>query len=431
MIKIKIKYRILITLLVGLILNACIEPFEIENQVFESALVVNATLTDEEKQQVVLLSRAYQIDSTGPATESGAQVKVLGDDQTEYAFEETEPGTYVSEVSFGARIGVGYSLMITAADGRSYTSDTERTPEKVMISNLYAERQTNDLGEEGVSLLLDAAAPAGEPKYFRYEYEETYKIVAPEWTPFQYDIIDDVLLTDGDLYQVGIKEEEEPRQICYKTDAAIGIKQVSTADLNANEISRFSVRFLNKENYVISHRYSILVKQFTQTPEAFFYFQKLEDFSSSESIFTDIQAGFLEGNIRSTSSNDEKVIGYFEVATIDTLRTYFNYSDLFPGEDLPNYPVSCDLELEIPLYSEGFHIGIDPRTGLQICDASCASPLINAIRSGDIEYFRTKPGFDGLTNEDLSYLAPFLSKAKGCLDCRVLGSNVKPTFWED
>lgn len=425
----KITYRFLLVLTIGSILNACIEPFEIENQDFESALVVNATITDEEKRQEILLSRAYQIDSTGPVAESGAQVKVMGDDQTEYTFLESEPGTYLSSASFGAKPGVGYSLLLTTADGRSYTSDTERTPDRVMISNLYVERENNDLGEEGVSILLDNTAATGDPKYFKYEYEETYKIVAPEWTPLQYDIIDDDVF-DDDGYQVGLKEEEEPRQVCYKTESSIDIQQVSTAELNTNEIIRFPARFISKENYIISHRYSILVRQYSQTPKAYFYFQKLEDFSSSESVFTDIQAGFLEGNIRPESTG-EKVVGYFEVAAIDERRVYFNYSDLFPGEALPNYPVTCELELDIPLYSPGFHITSDTPDGQERCDAFCESPLINAIRTGDIEYFQTKPGFEGYADEELSRIAPFLSKAIACLDCRALGTNLKPSFWVD
>jgi len=426
--KYKTIYRFLLVLTIGLILNACIEPFEIENQAFESALVVNATITDEEKQQEVFLSRAFELESEGPSPESGAQVRVVGDDQFEYIFQETESGTYKSELAFAAKVGISYTLFISTADGSSYTSDAERTPEKVMISNLYAERETNDLGEEGVSILLDNMAPSGEPKYFRFEYEETYKIVAPEWTPLVYDIIDDDLY-DGDFYQVGLKEEEEPRQTCYKTVPSIDIKQVSTVELSTNEILRFPVRFLSEENYIISHRYSILVRQFSQTPKAYFYFQKLEDFSSSESVFTDIQAGFLEGNIRPENAS-EKVIGYFEVASVDSQRVYFNYADLFPGEDRPKYPIACELELDIHLYSMGFHTFID-ENGQLICDAACESPLINAIRAGDIEYFQTKSGFEGLSDEELTYFAPFLSKVKGCLDCRVLGSNVKPDFWED
>ena len=427
MITFRTTYRLFLFLLLGVVINACIEPFEIEARTFESALVVDATITDEEKEQKVVLSRAFPIDSEGPLPETGAQVKVVGEDQTEYSFQETVPGTYVSLQPFAAQAGVGYALHITTSDGNSYTSESERTPDKVAISNLYVARETNDLGEDGVSILLDNTAPLGEPKYFRYTYEETYKIIAPNWTPLVYDIIDDDIY-DGDSYQVGLTAEEEPRQICYKTTASTDILQISTASLGENTISRFTVKFLNRMNYAIAYRYSILVKQFTQTPEAFFYFQKLKDFSSSESIFTDIQAGFLEGNIRSATTN-QKVIGYFEVAAKDERRVYFNYSDVFPGEPRPNYPVACDLELNIPLKSAGYHTTII--NGELVCDGSCESPLINAIRSGDIAYFQTAAGYEGYTDEELSYIAPYISKVVGCIDCRVLGNNVKPDFWEE
>ncbi|MGB5555319.1 MAG: DUF4249 domain-containing protein [Flavobacteriaceae bacterium] len=436
--KLKMKYRTFVLLLVGMVMNACIEPFELENNVIESALVVEATITDETKQHVVKLSRAYELESELEKLESNAQVKVVEDGAAEYLFQETEPGTYKAIQAFAANAGSNYVLLITTADGSMYTSDSETTPEKVPITKLYVERGVNDLGEEGVSILLDNESPAGEPKYFRYQFEETYKIVAPNWSPFEYDIINDDLYNPefyqaglGGYFIVGLKEEEEPRRICYNTIRSSDIKQVSTASLSENTISKFPVRFLNRENYIISHRYSNLVTQYTQTPEAFFYFQKLNDFASSESVFTDIQAGFLEGNVKSINNKDEKVIGYFEVAAVDRKRLYFNYADLFPDESLPKYPITCDLDLDITLYHEAFHAGFNGRNGEWVCDTACYSPLINAIKEGSIAYSQTKPGYEGVNMADLAYVAPFLSKARGCVDCRALGSNVKPDFWED
>ena len=53
----KIKY-----LVVFLMLISCVEPFEIKTIDFESALVVEATITDELKNHVVKLSRAFKLE---------------------------------------------------------------------------------------------------------------------------------------------------------------------------------------------------------------------------------------------------------------------------------------------------------------------------------------------------------------------------------
>ena len=38
---------------------------------------------------------------------------------------------------------------------------------------------------------------------------------------------------------------------------------------------------------------------------------------------------------------EEKVAGFFEVSTVSEKRLFINFSDYFPGEDLPDYVVNC------------------------------------------------------------------------------------------
>ena len=61
------------------------------------------------------------------------------------------------------------------------------------------------------------------------------------------------------------------------------------------------VRFINRNNYIISHRYSILVRQFVQSNEAFTFYETLNDLSRNESLFSETQPGFLAGNVSSTA----------------------------------------------------------------------------------------------------------------------------------
>lgn len=410
---------ILCLIILGVTLDSCIEEFEAATQTFESALVVEGIVTDEEKQHRVSLSRAFRLDEEVPQKESGATVRVEDDQGNTYPFSEGESGIYSSNSVFAAQPGVKYELFITTGNGRSYRSKAVQTPDKVSIDGLSAVRESNDFEQEGVSILLDNGSTGGESKYFRYEYEETYKIIAPRWTSIEFVIIDDEFCADGDGFEVGVTDKEREERVCYNTVRSVDVIQATTLGLDQNTVTRFPVRFLNRNNYIISHRYSILVRQFSQTRDAFDFLQNLDDFSSSENVFSNVQPGFIEGNIDSMDADEENVLGYFEVASVSSQRLYFNYTDLFPDESLPPYAVSCDTDISPLLTSFGAHCD-GPR-----CDGNCRSPLIEAIRAGLIKFV------DINVNEFPHLLGqgPYIATTTPCGDCTVLGSNVVPEFW--
>lgn len=403
-----------------LVLQGCIEPFEAATLDFEGALVVDARLTNEARQHQVLLSRARPFEAEGAVPERGAVVTMLEDSGTSYAFEEVTPGQYVSTAVFGAQENRSYQLRITTANGSSYSSTTETMPENVPIADLEIRRETNDLGEDGVAVFLDNSSLGNQARYFRYDYEETYKIIAPNWDPFKFKVIDSIACSDGDAFEVTIEPKgSTDGRICYGKNASTEILLASTTNLENNDISDFRVRFVNRENYTLMHRYSILVNQYSQSVDAHSYYQSLQAFSVSESVFSDIQPGFLAGNIVSESDPNENVIGYFETAAVSSKRVFFNYEDLFPEEPLPDYPITCSRLGNPQLIPEGYHCTQPPNS---VCDGNCESPLLSQIETNIIVFAGQKAN---------DFLSPFYTLPRACGDCTVLGSKIKPDFWID
>lgn len=402
-------------------LQGCIEPFEAETLGFEGVLVVDARITNEMKQHVVLLSRARPFEQDSVVSEPNATVSIMEGSGTEFTFEEIAPGHYRSTMPFAATAGETYQLNIRTAEGSTYESTPERMPDNVPIAKLQIKRDTNDLGEDGVSIVLDNQSLGSEPRYFRYDYEENYKIIAPNWDPAAFDIIDSIACLDGDAFEVGIKQRDPAKErICYGQNKSKDIILASTANLEDNTVSDFEVRFVSRESYTLMHRYSIRVNQYAQSVDAHSYYQDLEAFSVSESVFNEIQPGFLAGNIKATERDDQNVIGYFETAAVSSKRVYFNYEDLFPDEELPEYPINCRTIGNPRLIPRGYHC----TQGMSgICDGNCDSPLIGQIQAGTIVYAGTVDPPD--------FIAPYLTRSRACGDCTVLGSDVKPDFWID
>ncbi|NJW55132.1 DUF4249 family protein, partial [Salinimicrobium oceani] len=133
-------------------------------------------------------------------------------------------------------------------------------------------------------------------------YEETYKIVSPI-------VVRNTIAFEGDSWQVVPNTKQET--ICFSTDPSKEIIISSTSDLNDNNLDSFLVRFIKKDDPVLSHRYSLLVKKYSLTGEAYSYYSTLKKISGSESLLSQNQPGFVNGNLFSVNNEDEKVIGFF------------------------------------------------------------------------------------------------------------------------
>jgi len=378
--------------------HGCVEPFEAEFEDFESALVIEATITNELKQQKIYITRTFKFLDDGPTPESNASVRIVGDEGTIYEFTETEPGLYTSEIAFLAQSGVKYQLKVDADDGRSYSSNEVAISSISTIDAIRAERIVNDSDEDGIAIFVDSFDPTGRSSNYRYTYEETYRIIPPNWEFNR-------LITDPEVecgVEVVLKERED--RVCYTTDFSNDIILTSTRDLEEDRVGNFMVRFLNRDNYIISHRYSILVKQHVQSNMAYSFYKTLNDFSGEESLFSETQPGFLEGNLFSIQNENEKVLGFFEVTSVSEKRLFFNYSDFYPDEPLPPFPNPCNISAP-PLFNMG---------------GGCVLSVF--VEKGSITYF-------GDNAEPINGQGPYFTVDRICGDCTVLGETSVPDFW--
>jgi len=324
--------------IISICFYGCVEPFDAEFVDFESAIVVEATITNEMKQQQVFLTRTFEFEADGPSTESNANVRVVAGNVT-FNFEETDPGVYISTQAFAAQPNTAYQLRIATQDGRSYSSDEILLTPITQMDGVRAERITNDAGEDGIAILVDSFDPTGNSINYRYTYEETYRIIAPVWRAI--DLVPDPEGARGPCDVVTVARMIDDR-VCYATDLSNEIILTNTSDLQEDRVSNFMVRFINRNNYIISHRYSVLVRQFVQSNIAFAFYETLAQFSGSESLFSETQPGFLEGNVFSEQDQAEKVLGFFDVASVTERRIFFNYTDFYLDEPLPPYVDPCN-----------------------------------------------------------------------------------------
>ena len=377
----------------GCFLNSCVEPFEAATEDFESALVIEAIITNELKFQEINLSRAFRLENDLPLPESNATIRIVENDQSEYTFRESTPGRYVSTNMFNAQPGVPYQLFVSTADGRSYRSRPSTLTRNTPIGELYAATEINDDDIEGVAILVDTFDPEGMSRFYRFDYEETYKIIAPRWNPQDF-----LLVYDPPPTFINVVPKTREEEVCYNTVNSVRLILGNTSGFQEDRLSRFSVRFLARDNFFISHRYSILVRQYVISREAHTFYETLNEFSGTESLFSENQPGFLSGNISSETNPNEKVVGFFDVSSVSSRRIFFDHADFYPEDLIPAFPEPCPIT--IPIRSE----------------------LLPAIEFNRVKFWARHAPEDATEGN-------FKVVPRVCGDCTALGSNVVPDFW--
>jgi hypothetical protein len=386
---------IAISVFIITITYSCVLPYELEVSPYDRVIVVDGVVTTEMDNHSVKLSYTYTIDSYEPLALSGAQVWIEDDMGEIYDFTEMTAGEYKSNLQFAADTDIGYQLFFATDNGSQYSSTIIKpilSPPIKQIYNKYAEiipiNSTTKVG--GIQFFLDSDDPTGNAKYFRYEWEETYKIITPFISNYYYDTIADEI-----IYR------DIPISICYLSDSSSSIQVATTAESSQNIITEFPIRFVSGETDLLKNRYSIQVKQYAIDNETYTYYRKLIDTEGKGSLF-DEQQGTILGNISSMDNPRETVLGNFEVSGVSSKRVFFNYTDLDHALRYPRYRYNCSNNdiVGTTLDSAGYFFDL-PFNNLLIINAS-------------------------INNDPQVIMGP-----EKCTDCTWFAPNLKPEFWID
>jgi 3-hydroxymyristoyl/3-hydroxydecanoyl-(acyl carrier protein) dehydratase len=405
------KYSIIILLSISLI--ACLEPFFPKTEAYENVLVVKANLTNIQEKQKVVLTRTSQLEMDTILTESNAKVLIKNQLKHTYSFTESdELGVYLSDEEFKAIPNTAYTLYITTASGEQYESTEERLTPEASIDNLYALAKIVK-GERGVQIYIDTNDNQGLANFFRYEFEETYKIITP------YSVIKDIALSniynDGSSFDLIVSETTEEKKVCYSKGSQNMIMQVKSTDMINNSIREFPVRFIPETSHLLRERYSILAKQIVQSESSYNYFKALSNLGGNESVFVNHQPGYVQSNIHSPLDLYKKVVGYFEVSTVSTKRLFFNYEDF--GFTKPVYPYECFTEILDYRDNTAFDTDQDEREKI----------YYYLTKRPPAELLEITWVLDSLGK----YVPLYTFVNEECSNCTTFSSNIKPEFWED
>lgn len=396
------------------IFTSCTEPYALQSNTFEDVLVIEATVTNELKKQEIKITRTFQLEEKEPTFETNANVYITDDLGNQFIYLE-ENGKYVSEYEFQAIPERQYQLFVNTSNGKQYTSTREKlitVPDSISVN---ASLKTQ-FGIDGVEITANSFDATHNSNYYRFTYEETYKIVTPYWTTDQLNLSYN---PNNYIVSTSVTQKNYDSSICYNTEYSNELLLINTSGSAEDRIVNFPIRFIPKDNSIIANRYSILVKQHVQSLEAHTFYTTLKDFSSDGSVLSPNQPGFILGNIKNSNDKNERVIGYFDLSVVSKKRIFFNYDDIFEDEPSSTYPFEC--------YTKGYYYAYEPANCIDPNPPPKKTPLY--CLEGKFALYQALVTFKSEIYVDfIDYF--YVTTQPICGECQLLWSTEIPSFWE-
>jgi hypothetical protein len=318
--------------------------------------------------------------------ETNAQVYVESESGTQtYLLDEKEEGLYEAMLDLDTEDQ--YRIKIYTANDAEYISDFVPITSSPEIDSVTWEV----VNEEVVQLYVTTHDPANNTRYYRWTYEETWQYHTPFYSNLEY--------VDGEIvYRDFVNNAIFD---CWQSGASTQILVGSTVQLQEDVVYKQPLLAINpRSNSRLDVKYSMLVRQYAITKEAFEYWELLKKNSENLGTLFDPQPSQLPGNIHCTTDPDEPVLGYISAGAVTEKRLFIRRSEI-PINIPYNRNLSCTVDT-IPVFPP--------------------ERLVEAFTPGDTIPLNPVYGFRGIEGYEASSVY--------CVDCRTRGgTNVPPDFW--
>lgn len=366
----------MITIISGL-LWGCVTEFVPDLNEKQELLVVEGIVTDRPDESMVRLSYSVPLGEKNEARPvKGCYVTVSDNLDSRIRFMETEPGLYRAFAGFKGEVGRTYTLHIeTGKENNFYNYVSEPVTMKPVspINRVYYERivETEPVdgffGIDGCKIFVDTGNEP-ECKYYRWDFNETWELRL--------------------LYPV-------ENILCWVSDSSRNINIKSTAAYSGNQISGQEITYISNETDRLKRKYSIEVSQYSISEDEYTYLDKLKNLSVSSGGLYDRIPASIPNNITCIEEPALKTLGFFSVSAKTTSRLFIQ--DKFDG--IINHYTHC---------------------------------LSGRVIYGDEDPDSLNVYYWVLIDHPPDFGSPrtrWLTFDKGCADCTVRGSKIKPSFW--
>ncbi len=326
---------IILLVISGLLSNSCVERIDLFSGATPT-LVVDGIITNESGPHTIRISFSTAFNEVRDySAVEGANVFIVDDSGIEEKLNYIGNGDFRSSDQFKGEIGKSYQLNIELNSGKKYESSFEKITPVAPIDKIDYE-----IEDDQIVFSIDFEDNFFEKNYYRWRYEGTYQVFAPETqnplvSPEQ----------GGRCAIFGNKEAD-----CWPKDFDREYLNVSDDKLfNGEKRSSFEIYRRVKEDVRFAIGYSSLIEQYSISKEAFdFWLAIANQLDNNGSIF-DTSNYLITGNVKDVNDPDVPVLGYFGASAISSKRVFIQNSTLSfeyeyncePVDDESCIPVKC------------------------------------------------------------------------------------------
>jgi len=392
----KVLRRIIISIALLTILYSCREAYTPPAiQASVSYLVVDGIINPaNDTTTTIKLSRTVPINGAmGTKAETGAKVTVESDANASYILKETSTaGTYTSSAPLNLSQTGKYRVRIITSGNKTYLSDFVPVKDAPPIDTV-----TYTLPASGLQVFVSAHDPTNNTRYYRYEYVET-------WT-FHSAFSSSYIATTTRIVP---RTPAQDIFTCWQNANSGDITLASSANLTQDVVNNTFVASVPAASEKLRIRYSILVKQYALTKDAYNFWALVKKDTEQLGTIFDAQPSQIQGNIHNVNDSTEPVLGYISTGRIQQKRIFIDRTDL------PAYWGTDDFYK--PCYANP-NGGPNPHDPVEISKGN----YIELYFGTYIPLNVSKISSAGDTT--------FLGAEKQCTDCTLRGFNKKPYFW--
>lgn len=396
--RVRIKYGVIAFALITLGCKKPYEPPVIKNPA--SYLVVEGTINAAPDSTTFKLSRTVEL--SGKTTSNpvnGAAVTIESSGNDIFALTQATPGVYKI---YGLHLSssLQYRLRIkTATD--EYLSDFVPVLNSPPIDSI-----SYVISADGITLNANTHDSANAVRYFRWEYNETW-IFHANYQSYYYSNGDTVLARNYQSQQI---------YSCWGSDTSNNIVLGSSAKLSNSVIVGSPVTFVSATSEKLENEYSIFVKQYALTSDAYTFWTNLKKNTEQLGSIFDAQPSQINGNIHCVNNPAQPVIGYISAGATSAARIFIHNQQLPAWLPTPVYP---DCMLFYFLYN-----AVPP--GSTGPGENQVNEYINYNKGAVDPYIPVAPITNRITGAVLGYSA----STPKCVDCTLRGTTVRPSFWQ-
>lgn len=347
-----------------------------------SYLVADGFLNAGSDSTIILLSRTRGL--TAPSTpilETNAQVFVEGDGGFAAQLAYLGSGRYGSP-GLNLDIVQKYRVRIQTANGSEYLSDFTPVKPSPPIDSISWQKS-----DTGITVFVNTHDPSKNSTYYRWEYAETWEYHSFYESFAHYNPVDTSVITNA----------IEVPHICWDNDHSDNILIATSANLSSDIIYLKPLTVIPPNSEKFSVKYSIIVKQYAITSDAYNYWETLRKTTEEAGTLFDQEPSQITGNIHCVNNPKEPVIGYIGAGIVAQQRIFVSNSQVAPWQT--NEPCGT-----IALHSKD-----------------------------SLAYYENTGGWDILyTLPPGRYqISAYILSSDFCVDCTARrGSDVKPAFWQ-